>query len=177
MKRMKACIQCNKWKALFRFSDDKSSTDGKGIVCMECEGRYLSARKNKFKNKIRIRTCVCGNNFIPRSNGQKYCSQCRDTNYYSVGRFRILERDRHRCIYCGKSSVEDTTELHIDHILPRSHGGKSVASNLVTSCRRCNVEKGSRLLDIDNMKRILAEVEKRNLDFDIEPSLTIGPQG
>ena len=42
------------------------------------------------------------------------------------------------CIYCGKPSES------IDHVLPKSRGGKDVWENLTTACEKCNVKKGSR---------------------------------
>lgn len=50
----------------------------------------------------------------------------------------ILERDDHRCRYCG-----DSTDLTLDHIKPRSAGGEFISSNLITACRSCNRSKGS----------------------------------
>jgi hypothetical protein len=59
---------------------------------------------------------------------------------------RLLERDSHRCAYCGK---EGNT---VDHVVPRSQGGKTTWDNTVTSCLRCNGRKGSRSLEKANMK-------------------------
>jgi 5-methylcytosine-specific restriction endonuclease McrA len=52
----------------------------------------------------------------------------------------VLDRDRHRCGYCG--SRADT----IDHVRPRSRGGQHVWTNVVAACARCNHRKGDRLL-------------------------------
>ena len=60
----------------------------------------------------------------------------------STKRSRILSRDRYRCQYCGiKGGVFDLT---IDHILPRSRGGRTVAENLCAACFACNQRKGNR---------------------------------
>lgn len=56
-------------------------------------------------------------------------------------RQRIYERDGFACIYCTS-----TTQLSIDHVLPRSRGGTNNEDNLATACRRCNSSKGSRTL-------------------------------
>lgn len=55
-----------------------------------------------------------------------------------VSRRGVLRRDSHRCAYCGKSATT------IDHVLPRSRGGKDSWENLVACCLRCNNEKGDR---------------------------------
>lgn len=59
-------------------------------------------------------------------------------------RFRILLRDGFRCRTCGASPLQNPgTELHVDHVLPWSQGGETVASNLATKCSRCNLGKGN----------------------------------
>jgi hypothetical protein len=46
-------------------------------------------------------------------------------------RYRILSRDRFRCVICGASPAKDlAVELHVDHIHPWSRGGKNVEENL-----------------------------------------------
>ena len=52
----------------------------------------------------------------------------------------VFHRDGHRCAYCGNARA-DSYEL--DHIVPRSRGGTDRVSNLVVSCRDCNIEKGN----------------------------------
>jgi 5-methylcytosine-specific restriction endonuclease McrA len=52
----------------------------------------------------------------------------------------VLERDAHRCVYCGLRA--DT----IDHVRPRSRGGPHHWTNVVAACARCNHRKGDRLL-------------------------------
>lgn len=56
----------------------------------------------------------------------------------NLSRHNVFKRDRNRCVYCG--SREDLT---IDHVLPRSLGGRDSWDNLVTACQRCNARKGS----------------------------------
>ena len=52
----------------------------------------------------------------------------------------IFVRDGFRCVYCGAENVR----LTIDHILPKSRGGKTDFENCVSSCKPCNNNKGSR---------------------------------
>ncbi|PJJ61988.1 HNH endonuclease [Compostimonas suwonensis] len=49
-----------------------------------------------------------------------------------ISRRGVLRRDDHRCGYCGKAAST------IDHIQPRSRGGKDTWENLVACCLRCN---------------------------------------
>lgn len=57
-------------------------------------------------------------------------------------RRNIYARDRNMCQYCGKR--HPLSELSLDHIIPRSMGGKSTWDNIVCACTRCNVKKGGR---------------------------------
>jgi len=54
-------------------------------------------------------------------------------------RRNIMHRDKYSCQYCGKKS-----ELTIDHVLPRSRGGKDTWDNVVAACLRCNISKSNR---------------------------------
>ncbi len=57
-----------------------------------------------------------------------------------LNRQAVLTRDNHECQYCAKKG--DT----IDHVVPRSRGGKHEWSNVVACCRRCNAKKDDRTL-------------------------------
>lgn len=55
-------------------------------------------------------------------------------------RVNIYARDKYRCQYCGKKKTMD--ELTYDHVVPRSKGGRTIWTNIVTSCWPCNMKKG-----------------------------------
>lgn len=57
-------------------------------------------------------------------------------------RTKIFMRDRYRCQYCGHRGP--LADLSLDHILPRSRGGKTTPENLCVACRVCNSRKGDR---------------------------------
>jgi 5-methylcytosine-specific restriction endonuclease McrA len=63
-------------------------------------------------------------------------------NEVKFNRRNIFARDKNHCQYCGKRYP--TSELSLDHIIPRSMGGKSVWENMVCACVKCNVQKGGR---------------------------------
>ena len=52
----------------------------------------------------------------------------------------ILVRDGFKCAYCGTRRER----LSIDHIIPRSRGGKTTFENCVAACKSCNLKKGGR---------------------------------
>lgn len=60
-------------------------------------------------------------------------------------RLRVYERDRFRCVFCGRSPISDLrAELHVDHIRPFSQGGETKLENLQTLCSLCNLGKSDR---------------------------------
>lgn len=70
-----------------------------------------------------------------------------DRRSISLGlRYEVLRRDRFRCSLCGASPASRLgCELHVDHVVPFSRGGKTVAANLRTLCADCNLGKAGRL--------------------------------
>lgn len=61
-------------------------------------------------------------------------------------RYKVLSRDRFRCIICGRSPAKDpSVELHVDHIHPWSKGGQNTEENLRTLCFDCNLGKGDKI--------------------------------
>ena len=57
-------------------------------------------------------------------------------------RRNILLRDDHTCQYCGKHVTGK--DAMMDHVVPKSRGGKSTWNNVVTACHRCNNKKDNR---------------------------------
>ncbi len=64
-----------------------------------------------------------------------------------VNRNRIYKRDNYKCVYCGSKN-----NLTLDHVLPKSRGGKNEWANLVTSCSKCNIKKSNKTPDEAKMK-------------------------
>ena len=64
-------------------------------------------------------------------------------NDVKFNRRNIFARDKNRCQYCGRRFP--TSELSLDHVIPRSMGGKSNWENIVCACTDCNVKKGGRM--------------------------------
>ena len=69
------------------------------------------------------------------------------SNGLKVNRNRIYRRDGYECVYCGSKK-----ELTLDHVIPKSKGGKNEWTNLVTSCFNCNVKKRDRTPEEAKMK-------------------------
>ncbi len=56
----------------------------------------------------------------------------------NLSRHNVFKRDNNRCVYCGSKDA-----LTIDHVRPKSQGGRDSWDNLVTACQKCNSQKGN----------------------------------
>ncbi len=65
-------------------------------------------------------------------------------NKVPFSRRNVYRRDGNLCQYCGRHVHH--SEMTIDHVVPRSVGGKNTWENCVIACRRCNNAKGDKAL-------------------------------
>ncbi len=77
-----------------------------------------------------------------------------------MSRHNIFRRDGGRCQYCGI-----TKDLTLDHVIPRSKGGKSTWTNLVTACKKCNSIKGDYSLEKAGMHLSKQPIKPTYLSF------------
>ena len=75
-------------------------------------------------------------------------------------RKNIFARDKNICQYCGKRFP--TSELSLDHVVPRTQGGKITWKNIVCACTDCNKHKGGRRPIEAGMKLIRKPVQPRH---------------
>ena len=59
----------------------------------------------------------------------------------ALSRKNILLRDRNTCQFCSR--ILPASELTLDHVVPRSRGGRSSWENLVACCYQCNNAKAT----------------------------------
>lgn len=67
-------------------------------------------------------------------------------------RRNIFHRDDNTCQYCGEEYPRK--ELTVDHIIPRSRGGKNTFTNIVAACKTCNSRKANKTPEEAGMKLI-----------------------
>lgn len=60
-------------------------------------------------------------------------------------RRRVAEQARHRCGYCLSPEWIIGAVMELDHIVPVSHGGRTIEDNLWLACSACNDHKHDRL--------------------------------
>ena len=73
----------------------------------------------------------------------------------------LFARDRYRCQYCGRSTIElkPRQSLTRDHLIPLSRGGTNEWTNVVTACSPCNTRKGNRLPEEIGMHPLTHPIE------------------
>ena len=76
-----------------------------------------------------------------------------------LNRRNIFARDGGRCQYCGQKYP--SSELSLDHVVPRSQNGRTTWENLVCCCQKCNVKKGGRTPTQAHMTLIVKPVKPR----------------
>jgi len=74
-------------------------------------------------------------------------------------RLNIYARDNDTCQYCGKNLPRG--DLNLDHVMPRTQGGKTTWENVVCSCVPCNLKKGGRTPEQAGMKLLKKPVRPR----------------
>ncbi len=62
----------------------------------------------------------------------------------------VMIRDQYACQYCRHAYPRD--KLTIDHVVPKSRGGRRVWENVVTACTNCNRRKANRIPSEANMR-------------------------
>jgi len=65
-------------------------------------------------------------------------------------RAAVRERAGDRCEYCGLLQRDlPLVTFHVEHVIPKQHGGVDAAENLALACNHCNFHKGPNLTGID----------------------------
>ena len=74
-------------------------------------------------------------------------------------RQNIYLRDQCTCQYCGRKRLR--SHLNLDHVIPRSQGGRTTWTNVVCSCISCNLKKGGRTPAQAGMALLKAPIKPR----------------
>jgi 5-methylcytosine-specific restriction endonuclease McrA len=74
-------------------------------------------------------------------------------------RINLYARDQDTCQYCGRQLKR--VDLNLDHVVPRSQGGRTCWENVVCSCIVCNLKKGGRTPEQAGMKLLRTPVRPK----------------
>jgi 5-methylcytosine-specific restriction endonuclease McrA len=74
-------------------------------------------------------------------------------------RARVRERAQNACEYCHLPQADSPlAALHVEHIIPKIHGGSDDLDNLALACIDCNLHKGTNLTGIDPETNAVTEL-------------------
>lgn len=113
-------------------------------VVIEQSGEFLKTVRDQFPvpSVIALRTYIN----VPR----------RQAHWSRRG---VLVRDSFTCIYCGvqpgqtmRGKVIGKSDFTVDHVIPKSRGGRDTWTNTACACYACNHRKGDRLPHEAGMK-------------------------
>ncbi|HEV2694955.1 MAG TPA: HNH endonuclease [Verrucomicrobiae bacterium] len=76
----------------------------------------------------------------------------------------VRRRAKNTCEYCSLAQGCEPLPFHIEHIIPRQHGGKDSAENLALACHHCNLHKGPNLSGLDPKTKKLTRLFHPRLD-------------
>jgi hypothetical protein len=77
----------------------------------------------------------------------------------SQTRTQVRERAQNACEYCHLHQDDSPlAALHVEHIIPRIHGGTDDSDNLALACIDCNLHKGTNLTGIDPQTNEVTEL-------------------
>jgi len=99
------------------------------------------------------------NNLYDIAEINEYTVTTRRAGLNSKDKYRIRNRDGHRCQSCGKG-VAENVKLHVDHRIPLDCGGTNLDENLWTLCEECNLAKRAFFrddLDLEVMKLVFKQ--------------------
>lgn len=88
----------------------------------------------------------------------------------------VRERAANRCEYCHLAQIDvPVSTFHVEHIIPRKHGGPNDLSNLALARHHWNLHKGPNLTGIDPASgEIVVRFDPRRDDWDEHFSLREG---
>jgi 5-methylcytosine-specific restriction endonuclease McrA len=107
---------------------------------------WQTAIRLAYQEKVRVHATY--ENWVVRSPSVEMHvpSVVMTTDYVKWGkqikysRSNVYLRDRFTCQLCSKQFP--VSQLTLDHVVPRSHGGKTNWTNIITACKPCNHRKG-----------------------------------
>lgn len=122
---LRQCKKCKRWKNIDKFT--AHFTD-----CKKCKWYMPKPQWRDFEFGV-LR--ADSNNYRAEKIGAQ--GTFTDDEWIS-----LLEEYGHRCLACGTSK-----NITVDHIIPLSRGGSNAISNIQPLCFKCNLHKGTHVVD------------------------------
>lgn len=115
-----------------------------GIIEYQDNLISLNVEKITFKEKAQLRR-ICEDKiqqYLQKRGLATWDYRFIDDPVPDSIRYKILKAGKQRCALCGIKAKDRM--LDVDHIIPRSRGGKTIGENLQVLCAKCNRAKGNK---------------------------------
>jgi 5-methylcytosine-specific restriction endonuclease McrA len=153
---MKFCPTCKLSKDISCFSKNSKRKDLLDWQCKLCFKNKYILNKNKINLKnqeyyTNNKKSVLEKQKVWRSKNlqsillRNRARRIKLSKYLRISQKEInnlIARYNYCCYYCRKNLVK----MHMDHYIPLSKGGDHIIENIVPSCNKCNLSKGSKLI-------------------------------
>ena len=120
-------VRSKNYKKFFYCSLNKCEIDAN--CCYRCKNK-------EYKKQKQLKRIALKKTTIKKSNMAKACEISPAT------KINVWERDKHKCIFCGKNVQ---VSCACCHFVPRSHGGLGIEQNIFTACPDCHREQDNGL--------------------------------
>ena len=155
--------QIDYYKKIVRDMVGDVLTRRREIITKDKENYYLKNIDTYSKEQIKELIKLCEDKITTKESDSKGLHwDHRKTGRVLISgstRWNVIVRARKRCEACGKS-IKEVGSLEVDHIHPKSLGGKDDLSNYQALCRKCNSQKSNK--DDTDFRDIDAEYEYRD---------------
>lgn len=105
------------------------------VLLIKGKAEYIE-KLNEIEDYIKV-----GEYYIPKTIKLTYEMAIPELEL-PFSRENIFIRDSYICQYCGEKFEKE--ELTLDHVFPKSRGGKTDWNNIVSCCKKCNQKKADR---------------------------------
>ncbi len=103
---------------------------------------------------------------------KKYSKRNKESIVWSSN--NVFARDNYQCSYCGTAHAPRS--LTIDHIIPKSRGGKKTWENTATACRSCNQAKADKTPQEAGMKLLITPTKPRYTGANVKRNIKNAPE-
>ena len=134
-----------------------------GVISKDKDIISLNIKKLTFEQKAEIRK-LCEEKlqqYIAKRGLSIWDYRLLDDPVSDILRLKVLKTANGRCALCG--ATKDQAPLHIDHIIPRSKGGKTEYANLKVLCSKCNLAKSNK--DKTDFRNIIEFIKQEGCIF------------
>ena len=109
--------------------------------CIEYQKKYRAYNKERIRDYWKMYRATEQGKTVKRNSNHKRRTLTKNGDV-TVQQLKELYLTAKNCYWCNTKLNKNNT--HLDHLMPLSKGGEHTLSNLVISCRKCNLSKNAK---------------------------------